>query len=1185
MQGHAMMKIKPVVLGMACLLASHVAGSFYTEDWIFSRRPNESATMTSIDRFGPVGLGIELHQPAFVMKIGNVEEGSPAAETGQLRKGQMIETINGEPLRDIDPRIQLGNLITEAEAADGVIALVVRDAPDAPEQTVEVRIPVLGSYSPNWPLDCEKSDRIVRNLAAWTARQTPGITTDGGMRMLFLLSTGEEEDLAVVREWVHQLIERHRDGVSGGVNWHLGYGSIPLAEYYLRTGDEAALPLIQSAVDAAERNYMPGGWSTRGQGQWTYMGGGRMNAAGVHVNTFLLLAKECGVEVDETVLLGALRQHIRYAGRGNVAYGDQRPETGYTDNGKNGALAFTLAAAAAVLPDGERSPYARARDISAMRSFYSTHWMLHGHTGGGVGEIWRSAAMGLMHDKEAPRYRSFMDNRTWFYELSRRFDGSFAIVGGERYDNTAWGVGMGLTYTVPRRTLRITGAPPTRHSRQYALPQQIWGTAADTDFYSMRPAEPSTGEAPDVEGERLDGESGRVIMGRIASGDKSVIRKYIHHPDPELRRLAARRMNGMPELVQEALGARDARVRFAGVEAMDAHGSLLTEETTARLLEMIHDPEESWWVVDRALQALRRADPKTLKPHTSRLLYWMQHDDWWMSSSAIHLVMPLAAEGHALHDILQAVGRTVAQNRRFARWNPGMLTRGFEQASSEKQQALLGMLEAVYQSWPMDAPETTYTDPVHPQSESWFIDATARSIAALEGGLDRLFALSQRRYPGQTLAHRDLFLRSGRIEDNPAMQDLLVPLTRDELIPEFVVQHASTLLRAHDNPDRNVESRLEELVGLYRRIGVQEYGWHAYGPDRTEMEWEYHAFDPEEQPPPGQERARLGRYREVTYPEGMESWNQPDFDAEAAGWQRGLAPFASINGELRAVGGCRGDRGFHFCGCGEEPNTLWDKEVLLKRGFFEIPPFEEGYVHRILIGGMSHVGSGDGAHVYVNGRRIYHRTRAVDRRAGAVRIGSAVPREWWPEFASGRTHLAAKSFLKYYPGTSRYGNYMTVFLQRMEIPPLFEELERGMQRTPLRHAGWQERQDPDTNVDPAEGLHAWDGRFVANPEAVGGWKLVDQVDQITEFVPGARQHRDRRWRPPFDQIEIHDGVRTSNPLLLWTGTRLLDVDRREALAVEHHAIDGKAFLFVELGGFSPDRAPGWQPPWLVFEKR
>ena len=1178
---------------MGCLLVLPVHGSFYTEPSIFSTRPSETATMTSIDRFGPVGISIELHQPAFVMKIGNVEAGSPAAETGQLQRGQIIESINGEKLRDIDPRIQLGNIITQAEARDGVINILVREDEDSIARNVTVRIPRLGSYSPTWPLNCPKSNQIVRNLASWTARQQPNITTDGGMRMLFLLSTGDEQDLAVVRDWIQQLAQRHagQEVIGAGVNWHLGYGAIPIAEYYLRTGDATALPLIRGLVRAAEQNYMPGGWSTRGLGEWRYMGGGRMSAAGVHVTTFLLLAQECGVDVDPNVLHGGLRAFIRFVGRGNVAYGDQRPESGYTDNGKNGAVAFTMAAAAAVSPEGENSKYAKARDMSAMRGFYSTHWMLHGHTGGGVGEVWRSAAMGLVHDAEAARYRSFMDQRMWFYELSRRFDGSFGILGGDifgtpgRYDNTNWGVTMGLTYTVPRRTLRITGAPRTQHSQRVALPAQIWGTAADNQFYSLQPARPVRGEAPDVQGERLDGNSGQAIMNRISGGNEAVVRKYMHHPDPELRRSAYRRMGRMPGVVVEALGSEDARVRFAGVAAVDSHGSARTDETFDILLQMINNPDESWWVVDRALQALRHADDEKLKPHTDRLLYWARHADWWMSSAAIQRLMPLAAQGHESANILRTVGRVVASNQRFGRWRPRIFADGFDKASPEVQNMLLATLSAIYQSWPLAM--DVYQDPQHPEAGRDFINDIAGAIARQEGGLDRLYELSQQRFPDRTLAHRDLFLGSRRLEENPAMRERLQALTRDELIPEFVVANASRLMQAYDHPDHRAEGTLLELISLYRRIGVQTYDWHDYGPERTEMVWDYHTFDPVEQPPVGRERNRLGRYRAITFPAGMENWNQPDFDAAAAGWKRGLAPFASLRGELRAVGGCRRDenRGYDFCGCGEQPNTLWDKEVLLIRGTFEIPPFEDGYLHQILVGGSSHVGFGDGTHIYANGHQLFRSQRAVDRREGARRIGASIGRASWSHFESGRTHLAARSFLKHFERGHGYGNYLTIFLRRMQIPPLWDEMIKGLQLTGMRSSAWQELQDPDTNVDPADGLYIWNGQIRRNAEAVGSWKAVDQVDAIASFDPTQRQRPSRGWRPVLDEIQLAQDLRTSAPLFVWTGSTLLDVHRKEALAVEHAQVGGKDYLFVETGGFSPDRAVGWKTPWLVFEKQ
>ena len=84
--------------------AAETGTGFYKQPALFSTRPGETKSEQSIDRFGPVGMAIDLIQPAFTMRIKSIEEGSPAAATGKFGKGQIIESINGEALRDIDPR-------------------------------------------------------------------------------------------------------------------------------------------------------------------------------------------------------------------------------------------------------------------------------------------------------------------------------------------------------------------------------------------------------------------------------------------------------------------------------------------------------------------------------------------------------------------------------------------------------------------------------------------------------------------------------------------------------------------------------------------------------------------------------------------------------------------------------------------------------------------------------------------------------------------------------------------------------------------------------------------------------------------------------------------------------------------------------------------------------------------------
>jgi hypothetical protein len=73
-----MIRFAPFALLLSCGSTSAEAGSFYKESPLFSTAPDEKAFVNTITRFGPVGLAIELHQPAFTLWAGAIEPGSPA---------------------------------------------------------------------------------------------------------------------------------------------------------------------------------------------------------------------------------------------------------------------------------------------------------------------------------------------------------------------------------------------------------------------------------------------------------------------------------------------------------------------------------------------------------------------------------------------------------------------------------------------------------------------------------------------------------------------------------------------------------------------------------------------------------------------------------------------------------------------------------------------------------------------------------------------------------------------------------------------------------------------------------------------------------------------------------------------------------------------------------------------------
>lgn len=1195
--------------------------STFYKDWpLFSTYARETTEKQPIEHFGPVGIGIDLLLPPFQMQLSRIDKGSPAEAAGpstglggaKLKVGQMIESINGQTLKDIDPRVQLGAILTKAEATDGVIKFMVKDTPNAKAQEVVVKIPVLGAYSKTWPLNCPKSDKIVRNQAEFLARTRnyagPGIN---GLGLLYMLSTGEEKDLEVARGWIKERVEKNPNpGPFGNLYpWYAGYGGLGLCEYYLRTGDESVIPLIERVAESLTRNMYNGGWNQKGGALFTY---GHLNAAGVPSATFLLLARECGAKVDEHTLQESLRNFYRYAGHGNVAYGDNLPEGGFVDNGKTGKLAFQMAAAASLTPEGENSVYAKARDISAVKSFYSTSWMLHGHTGGGIGEIWRSASMGLMHDKKPLQYREFMDNRQWFYELSRRFDGTMGIVGctfgnGQRYDDPlSWAIGLAMTYTIPRKALRLTGAPPSKFSKHYQLPKRPWGTEADDAFYSLTSTPDKSGKMPDWDGEKLATDASWPIGRRLGAPDVAdeVLLKYARHPDQGIREMAARAISRKEgdHLILELLKDHDPRVRQAGCMAISARtapkakgdppqAELFTDEMAELLLGMINDPEESWWVVEGALNCVGLARADLLAPHVDRLSHWLQHQDWWLQRGALAAVSGLITDERFYQKLLPIIGKMMANNRSL------MLSWAFWEIGNKMQSAPPAVQKLAAQSFGQAYEQFPKKITAHGgvdmgRAETFLIGNLASTLAKQPGGLDLLLTLAGKRFPDQSLPHKELFFSANTTHMGPEIKKAVNTLIRDQLIPEYVAGNIGPLM-AETQPEPVVanpsnHARVEGLADLYGKMDVADYKWRGFGPAWNEMKWDYFSFDPPETLPwrPGQTR-----YRKVTYPVGMENWFALDFDAKKAGWKNGLQPFGQENGELRTEPKPYFDQlhgrapsqlrpcALTYCRCCEPMQTFWENEVLLIRSTVTLPPLKDGHRYRLVVGGLSHMNNGDGVRVYVNGKQVLERQREFKKREGGHPIVFHINQDRLAEFQSGKVTVAATGFLKIHRRSKNKGNFMGIWFEEMKMPPLDQSvIMKAAASRPMLTTEWQALQDPTHEIeDPEEGKLNWDAKFVANKAVLGAWTTVAMVPTIEEFDPA----KPAAHRAQLKEITLKDGGQTDVHTMIWSGDTLLDIVRQQALKMTVK----DDYLFIESGGFNAKHPLGWKSPWIVMKRK
>jgi hypothetical protein len=70
------MKQTPLLLIALCLASAPTiaAESFYSGPTFFSQRPDETKSLTTIDRFGPVGMAIDLIPPAFTMRVKRIDQ-------------------------------------------------------------------------------------------------------------------------------------------------------------------------------------------------------------------------------------------------------------------------------------------------------------------------------------------------------------------------------------------------------------------------------------------------------------------------------------------------------------------------------------------------------------------------------------------------------------------------------------------------------------------------------------------------------------------------------------------------------------------------------------------------------------------------------------------------------------------------------------------------------------------------------------------------------------------------------------------------------------------------------------------------------------------------------------------------------------------------------------------------------
>jgi len=942
--------------------------AYYTEEKIYQSRP-DPARDTPFGCIGATGLKVRIY-PGVTVKVEQTMPGSPAA--GKFSKGEIITGINGVALKGRNPFVALGNALTKAEATDGRLVFDVTSADGKTARQETVSIPALGAYSKTWPLDCIKSKKIIEQAAGFYA--DPKKFNEGGipgaLACLFLLSTGDDKYLPRVRAY----FDAFPKDVSkiGDHTWNNGYNGIACGEYYLRTGDASVLPILQYYCDdAKERQKFGCGWTHWGREVYPgYVAGGLMNPAGAQVLTTLLLGKECGVNVNEETLFGALRFFYRFAGHGTVAYGDHRGEGGLGSNGKDGMIAAAMQIATGAR--GDVTSYEKARQYLAISMIDSYPLLVMGHGDDGRGDgIWRGIITSYLMKEKPALYRESMDRLTWWHDLSREPGGSIGIA------TLAWGngvvgasgPGMGLSYTAPLRTLRITGAPRSKHSKDFTLPERPWGTAADRVFLSIDhnpkyfdygPEEPAH-----VPFYALGGAYHKPARD-LNSLPRETLLKNIHHRNYMIRTQAGKALRevGAFHELERLLGDPDPRVRRAALDGLTDYNywfsigrnPIPTEKVSPTMLEsitkMLSDPAESWWVVDGALMALKFAPAKEIQARLPLIMPWTKHTDWWLRESAFLALSGLEKDDTLYLGILPTLltlssGEYHTQPReRMMNHLEGTLKRRTP-ASPAGKLIVAGLQQSIAASEIKSGPRS---------SEGSFnvIKAVRACLQSEPAAAVPVALLLQERM--SEFGTGDLVTLVAAPNANPEGRpsglftalEKLPAQQREELTDVLFKTYRQELIKRM-NAEKGENPGLVDTIIDLTKLRNPGAGWKPLGKvPPAERTWRFISFDPlteKDRVHPREKR----RFRDIQLPDELKGWHAPDYDDSQ--WNQGGAPVGT------------GD--FKQGGVSFRNKSDWGKgEFLVMRTTFEVDALDcDSYRLSIL--------ARQGFRVFLNGHEIH----------------------------------------------------------------------------------------------------------------------------------------------------------------------------------------------------------------------
>lgn len=405
---------------------------------------------------GPTGM-FGVTSPKDI-KIVKVEPGSPA--DGIIKPGDIITAAGGIPFKD-QTRQQLAAAIDKAEAT-GKLTLTRKGG-----STVDLKLPILGTYADTAPYKCPKTDIVITRAADFIIASKKFGRDGFPIALLGLLATGEPKYIDFVKQQVHAAPWAKPDTKLSLDNyartaWNWGYTALFLGEYYLLTKDDYVLPALEAYTVALAKGRDAGGlWGhgfasldlNNGQAHGRLPGYAQMNQSSLPCFVAILLAEKAGIRHPE--ILATIQQnniyYSNFIGRGTLPYGVHNPNAkSFNNNGMSGlaAVAFSI--------HGNKS----GAEFFSRMAAASHNVMEQGHTGHYFNILWTGPGANLAGPEVTT---AFFRETKWLSIINRKWNGDFTYSHSEKsgvnysYSNLSDAGANLINHCLGRRTLLMTG--------------------------------------------------------------------------------------------------------------------------------------------------------------------------------------------------------------------------------------------------------------------------------------------------------------------------------------------------------------------------------------------------------------------------------------------------------------------------------------------------------------------------------------------------------------------------------------------------------------------------------------------------------------------------------------------------------------------------------------------------------